>query len=222
VSFRVVDVPQRSEAWFTARLGRLTGSVAIDMLAEIKSGEAAARRDLRTRLVVERLTGRREDDGFTNAAMEWGVAHEDDAFGAYEAVTGNIARRTGFCQHETLMAGASLDGHVGAFDVLVSLKCPKSATHIGYLRAGMMPAAYVPQMLHELWITGAKEYHFLSFDPRFDGPLRTFFHAVTRDALAVAAYERKALAFLSEVDAEVDALLTMTNLKGQLQGALAR
>lgn len=221
MNFTVIDVPQRSPEWFAARLGRLTGSVAKDMLAEIKSGEAAARRDLRTRLVVERLTGRRDEDTFTNAAMEWGTLHEDDAFAAYEATTGNIARRTGFCQHDSLMAGASLDGHVGAFDVLVSLKCPKSATHLGYLRSpGAMPSNYVPQMLHELWITGAKEYHFLSFDPRFDGRLQTFFVSVPRDEAAVAAYEKKALAFLGEVENELLSLRTLNQLSGQLAASL--
>ena len=42
--FTIIDAEQRSELWFTARLGRLTGSRAADMLATIKSGEAAARR----------------------------------------------------------------------------------------------------------------------------------------------------------------------------------
>lgn len=217
MSFTVVDVPQRSAEWFQARLGRLTGSVAKDMLAEIKSGEAAARRDLRTRLMVERLTQRPAEDDFINAAMQWGLDHEDDAFAAYEATTGNIARRTGFCQHDTLMAGCSLDGHVGEFDVLVSLKCPKSATHFSYLRSpGVMPAVHVPQMLHELWMTGAKEYHFLSFDPRFDGTLQTFFVSVPRDEAAIATYERKALAFLGEVENELLTVRTLANLSGQL------
>jgi len=54
MAFTVIDAPQRSAEWFAARAGRLTGSVAADMLATIKSGEAAARRDLRTRLVGHR------------------------------------------------------------------------------------------------------------------------------------------------------------------------
>ena len=53
----VLDVAQRSPEWFAARCGRVTSTAAADMLATIKSGEAAARRDLRTRLVCERLTG---------------------------------------------------------------------------------------------------------------------------------------------------------------------
>jgi hypothetical protein len=62
VSFTVVMAEQRSPEWFAARLGRLTGSRAADMLATIKSGEAAARRDLRVQLVVERLTSTLQEE----------------------------------------------------------------------------------------------------------------------------------------------------------------
>lgn len=63
-----------------ARVGLLTASCAGDMMATIKSGEAAARRDLRVRLVVERLTGVSQEDGFINAAMQRGIDKEADAF----------------------------------------------------------------------------------------------------------------------------------------------
>ncbi len=215
--FAVIDAEQRSPEWFGARVGRLTGSVAADMLATIKSGEAAARRDLRMRLVCERLTGQPQEDGFMNDAMKRGVELEPAARRAYESRTGDIVASTGFLAHTVLMAGCSLDGHLGDFDTLVSLKCPKSSTHLGYLRAGTFPASYVPQMLHELWITGARTYDFLSFDDRFPAPLQVFYVRVSRDDAAVSDYERKALAFLAEVDREVEAIETMTNLRGQLE-----
>jgi hypothetical protein len=40
---------------------------------------------------------------------------EADAFAAYEAATGNLARRVGFLAHPELMAGCSPDGEVGNF-----------------------------------------------------------------------------------------------------------
>ena len=71
------DCEQRSPEWYAVRAGRLTGSCAVDMLATVKTkgAEAAARRDLRYRLVVERLTGTPQDDGngFVNAAMQRGI-----------------------------------------------------------------------------------------------------------------------------------------------------
>ena len=219
--FRVVDVPQRSPEWFAERCGLLTGSSAGDMLAKVKSGEAAARRDLRLRLVCERLTGRPEPNDYINADMQRGIDCEPLALAAYEAVTGQIAVTSGFIRSTELMAGCSLDAHVGDYEGLVSLKCPKSATHLGYLRDGVFPSRYTGQMLHELWITGAAFYEFLSWDGRFPAELQTFYVRVERDDKQVEAYAKEALAFLAEVDRDVEALKTLTNLRGQLEAAIA-
>ncbi len=202
-AFTMVDAPQRSPEWFQARLGRLTGSRAADMLATIKTGEAAARRDLRTQLVCERLTQTVQEDGFVSPAMERGVTLEPAAFSAYEALTGNLAQRTGFLAHDEWAMGCSLDGHVWDFEGIVEFKCPKSATHLSYLRAGIVPPAYVPQILHNLLVTGAAWCDFMSYDDRFPMPLQTFLVRVERDERAVEAYLGKAQAFLEEVAAEV-------------------
>ena len=207
MSFAIIDCAQRSPEWFAARLGKLTGSCAGDMLATIKSGEAAARRDLRMRLVCERLTHQSQEDGYVNAAMQRGIDMEPAALAAYEVMTGQIAMSSGFLAHRTLPAGCSLDGHVGDFDGLVSLKCPKTSTHVAYLRDGRMPLAYVPQMLHEMWITGAKYYDFLSFDDRLPEELQVFHVRTLRNADAIKEYEAKALAFLDDVEREYSALL---------------
>jgi len=204
--FMICTAEQRSPAWFAARLGRLTGSRASDVLATIKSGEAAARRDYRTQLVCERLTGQLQEDGFVNAAMQRGVDCEPLAFAAYESLTGEMAQRTGFLAHTDLMAGCSLDGHIGDFEGILEVKCPKSATHLRYLRGGVVPADYMPQILHNLWITGAQWCDFLSFDDRFPPALQTFLVRVPREPIALLAYEKQALRFLAEVNTEIFAL----------------
>jgi len=212
VPFTVIQADQRSPEWFQARLGRLTGSRAADMLAVIKSGEAAARRDLRVQLVCERLTQTLQEEAFVNAVMQRGIDLEPAAFAAYEALTGSVARTTGFLAHNELAIGCSLDGHVGDFDGIVELKCPKSATHLAYLRAGVLPTAYVPQVMHNLWVTGAAWCDFLSFDDRFPPGLQTFLVRVERSALDLESYVAKATTFLAEVQAEVDAMRTIADL----------
>ena len=211
MGFTVIDAPQRSEAWIQARLGRLTASRAADMLASIKSGEAAARRNLRVQLVLERITGRSMESGYQSQAMLNGIAREADALRRYEAVTGRLVRRTGFLSHDSLMAGASLDGHLGDFAVVVETKSPEAATHLEYLKTGQVPSAYQKQILHQLWITGATSADFLSFHPDFPERLQLLLVAVPRDEQAIAAYDKAARAFLSEVDTEHQALLTMAN-----------
>lgn len=216
MNFTILNCEQRSPEWFAARAGRLTGSAAKDMLATVKSGEAAGRVKLRTRLMLERLTLQPQEDGYTNKAMQWGIDHEPDALAAYESITGDLVTHTGFLSHNELLAGCSLDGHLGDFETLVSLKCPESHTHLNYILSGEFPSDYVPQMLHELWITDAQHYDFLSFDPRFPDPWRTFYVRVERNEAQVQDYAAKAVAFLQEVDRKLDELQQRSNVKQRL------
>jgi hypothetical protein len=218
-NFTVCLADQRSDDWRRARCGRLTGSRAKDMLATIKSGEAAARRDYRLQLVCERLTGVPQDDLFVNAAMQRGIDCEPLAFAAYEALTGHVVHRTGFLAHTTHPMGCSLDGHVDDFVGIVELKCPKSATHLQYLRDGVVPADHLPQILHNLLITGAEWCDFLSWDDRFPPEMAVFLCRVERRACDLAGYEAKALAFLGEVERDYLAVKTMHALSKPLKEA---
>lgn len=220
MGFRIIEAEQRSPEWYEARLGRLTGSCAGDMLATIKAGEAAARRDLRMRLVCERLTGCSQDDGYVNAVMQRGIDKEVNALAAYMARTGRIVEATGFLAHDTHMAGCSLDGHVGAFEGIVEAKAPKSATHLRYLRSGACPPDYLPQITHNLWITDARWCDFVSFDDRFPPELQLVIVRVMRDEGVIAAYESKALGFLAEVEHEENVIRTLANPARQLEAVL--
>lgn len=204
--YTVVDVPQRSPAWFAARLGRLTGSNADDIFKEgrTKGSESVHKRDLRIRLACERIVGTCQEDDFkVSAEIQRGIDKEPEAFDAYEVETGNIGRKVGFLAHELYMAGCSPDGLVGSVGLL-EVKCPKSATHLGYLRAGVLPAAYVPQVRHNLWISGAEWCDFISFDDRFPVPL--FVVRVQASQMDIPGYEAAALAFLADVEAECAAV----------------
>ncbi len=209
MTFSILEASQRSPEWYAARLGRLTGSRAGDMLAKIKTGEAAARRDYRIQLVCERLTGVSQEDAFINKEMQRGIDLEPAAFAAYEAATGTIVRCTGFLMHDSLMAGCSLDGDVGGFKGIVELKCPKSATHLKYIRGKALPGDYVGQVTHNLWVSGAEWADFASFDDRFPPHLQLFRVRIRREQLDMQAYEREALAFLGEVERDTAELATL-------------
>lgn len=220
-NFVVVDAEQRSPEWKKARAGRLTASRARDMLATIKTGEAAARRDLRLQIVCERLTGEPQDGDYVNADMQRGIDLEGAAFNAYEAITGQMATRCGFVAHNELLIGCSPDGVLEDFGGILELKVPRSATHLSYLRAGGVPPEHLPQLLHALWVTGAAFCDFLSFDPRFPEHLQTFYVRVERDQKQIDDYEKKALAFLAEVERDVQAVKTMADVSSVLKEAVA-
>jgi hypothetical protein len=176
------------------------------MFAQTKSGEAAARRDLRMRLTVEQLTGLPQDtgNGYINEAMQWGLDHEAEAIAAYEALTGQMTAKSGFLAHNDVMAGCSLDAHIGDFAFLVECKCPKSATHWAYLRGpAEVPAEHIAQVRHQLYVTGAEWCDFFSYDPRFPEHLRKFQVRYYRDETEMATYGEKLKAFLDEVAREV-------------------
>jgi len=209
--FVVVTDDQRSPEWHAARVGMLTGTDAGSMLATIKSGEAAARRDLRLSLVLERLTGQSQDsDGFISKEMQRGTELEPDAIAAYELRTDRLVRPVGFLRHVELPAGCSPDGEVNGFEGLVEVKCPKSATHLHYLRTGRVPTDYLHQITHNLWISGAQWCDFISYDDRMPEALRVFVTRVTRADVDLNAYELAVRLFLGEVDRELAEVQSLT------------
>lgn len=203
---KIIACEQRTAEWYQARVGMFTASRAADMMATIKSGEAAARRDLRVQLVCERLTHQSQEDAYINAAMQRGIDKEADALAAYEALTGNLVQPVGFLAHETLMAGCSPDGIVGDYAGGLELKCPKTATHLAYLRGKTVPKDYLHQMVHSLWIVGCAWWDFVSFDDRLPDHLQLFHVRLTRDDTQMKAYELMTRQFLAEVDREVEEL----------------
>jgi hypothetical protein len=215
MSYTVKNDPQRSAEWFASRAGRLTGSVADVLYKEgRKKGEiSVARRDLILKLACERITGMSLEEEFTLPAhMQRGIDKEADAFAAFEAATGLLASTSGFLSHDTLQAGCSLDGHVGdvsAPEAILEVKCPKTHTHIGYLRAGVVPPAYMPQVTFNMWLTGAPMAYFASFDDRLPADLALLVVEHKRDEAAITDCEARVIAFLDAVKAEVAALETM-------------
>jgi len=203
--FSVVDVAQRSPAWFAARLGRVTGSVAHDLIAMPKTGkgELAGRRNLRVRLALERVTGQSLDaGGYQSPAMAQGIAREGDARAAYEALTGEVVSTSGFLAHDTIAAGVSLDGYVGDYAGVIEIKAPLAATHLEYLRSGRLPLDYYSQVTHALWLTGAAWCDWVSYSPEFPAGLQLKVVRVLRDEAELHAYELALRLFLTEVEAE--------------------
>ena len=197
---------QRSDEWFALRAGRLTASQAGDMLAMVKSGEAAARRNLRTRLIVERLTGKPIPSTYQSKAMAQGVEREPLARAAYESLSGNLVEEIGFISSGDYMVGCSPDGVELDGDRvrrIIELKCPEPTAHLEYLKNGEMPSGYRAQVAHALWVSGAEVCDWMSYNPDFPTDMQTVLIKVERHEGEISAYAEKALEFLAEVDNEM-------------------
>jgi hypothetical protein len=65
-------------------------------------------------------------------------------------------------------------------------------------------------MLHELWLTGARQHHYFSFSPDFPEGLRAKLVPFAPSEAEVDAYDRDVRAFLAEVESEHDALILLS------------
>tara|TARA_X000001316_G_C922015_1_gene36750 strand:- start:1299 stop:1925 length:627 start_codon:yes stop_codon:yes gene_type:complete len=200
-------IEQGSPEWFAQRCGKATASRIADIIAKTKSGPAASRKNYKAQLVAERLT-KDVAESFTNAAMQWGTDHEEEARDAYAFLhaEGLSVTKAEFVIHPSIPdSGASPDGYVGESG-LVEIKCPNTATHIDTLLSGKVPSKYITQMMWQMACTGRQWCDYCSYDPRLPAHLSLFVKRVHRDDLMIAELEREVEAFLEEVTAIVKAL----------------
>ena len=200
---------QRTEEWFKARLGKVTASKMNDVLAKIKSGEAAMRRNYKMQLATERLTGK-QTDFYMNQAMQDGIDREDTAREIYEIVRDIKVEQVGFIDHPTIeMAGASPDGLLPDNGIL-EIKCPIETTHTTNLLERVLPSRYKAQVQWQMACTGANYANFVSYNPNFEPKLQLIYVEVERDEDYIAMLEEEVATFITEVDDIVNQLRELT------------
>ena len=204
----MTEIIQGSAEWHAARLGKVTASRVSDVLAKTKSGWSTSRENYAVELALERITGTRQE-GFTNAAMQWGTDQEPLARAAYEAKTGAIVDEVGIVDHPFIpMCAASPDGLVDK-DGALEIKNPNSATHLRTLLSKKADSKYINQMMWQMACTGRKWVDFVSYDSRMPEHAKLFCVRVHRNDAVIAEMEEEVVAFLREVDAMVEQLNNM-------------
>jgi len=192
-------IEQRTSDWFSIRLGKVTASRISDVMAKTKTGYSASRKNYMTQLLLERLTGQKEES-YTNAAMQHGIDTEPEAREAYESQTFNIVTECGFFDSEEIkMSGASPDGLI-ATDGLIEIKCPNTATHLETLLDKNIDKKYILQMQWQMFCTGRKWTDFVSYDNRLPVNLRLFIKRINREEKMIKEIKSEVILFLSELD----------------------
>jgi putative phage-type endonuclease len=201
----LLDIAQRSESWFKARLGKVTASRVADVMARTKSGYSTSRANYMAELICERLTGA-PAERFTSAAMQWGTDNEPHAKASYAFMQDAAIEDVGFVIHPSIPdLGASPDGLVGTSG-LIEVKCPNTATHIETLLGDGIDGKYITQMQVQMACTGREWCDFVSFDPRLPVDMQLFVKRVERDNARIAEIEDEVSAFLGEIAKKMDAL----------------
>ena len=202
------QIEQRSDAWFQARLGKVTASKVADVIAKTRTGYSSSRDNYMAQLICERLTGQ-QGESFTNSAMQWGVDTEPLARSAYESQN-ELVEEVGFIPHPRIeMSGASPDGFVGLFGML-EIKCPNTATHLETLLTQSVPTKYITQMQWQMACAQRQWCDFVSYDPRLPQDLQLFVKRVEFDQEYVSMLEEEVTKFLAELD---DKLTKLKNLR---------
>lgn len=197
---KIIDFPQGSMEWLQSRAGKVTASRIADVMAKIKTGEAATRKDYRAQIVAEILTGMPQGDTFINAEMQFGTDNEPFARAAYEVAQGVMVDQVGLVVHHAIdRAAASPDGLVGDKGML-EIKCPKVATHLTYLLDGVVPSKYQPQMLWQMACCEREWVDFVSFRPDLPEDLQLFTVRFERDDKRIKEMEAEVILFLLEAD----------------------
>lgn len=197
---------QRTQDWYQARLGHVTASQMSNVLATIKSGEAASRANYRIQVITERLVGAPTEDAFVSSAMQRGIDLEPVARSVYEAYRGVDVEECGFVQHPSIKwFGASPDGLIGD-DGLIEIKCPNSQQHIQYWCDQKIPGKYQAQMLAQLACTQRKWCDFVSFDNRMPEDMMLLVIRFEPAKEEIEKIESEVKRFLSEVDMQLDVI----------------
>ena len=177
------EMPQRSEDWFAVRLGKITST----SFGTMANGKPATIETLCYKVAAERITGVPSENGYTNAAMKFGVETEAIARLAYETRSFAEIQEVGFAELDEFI-GVSPDGLVGE-DGGVEIKCPQPHTHLQYLTGTSPWRAYKWQLQGCLWVTGRAWWDFVSFCAVFPAHMQLLVQRVMPDE---AAFEKLA------------------------------
>lgn len=157
---RMIKHEQGTEEWLKSRLGCPSGS-GFDKLITAAGKPSTQAEGYINQLIAELLTGETTEIKVTEW-MQRGTELEPIAREFYELASGNSVEEVGFCKHDVLEAGVSPDGLVST-DGGLEIKCPAPATHIAYLRGGVLPTKYKQQVMGCMWVTGRQWWDFVSY-----------------------------------------------------------
>ena len=160
-------IEQRSEEWFKARLGKITGS-KFDLLMPSCRQKDTEFNDTQLEYLaekaIEKMTGKTAEH-FTTTDMENGTEGEPLAKKYYELENYTLIKEVGFYQFGVNF-GDSPDGITD--DRCIEIKCPKSTTHFKYYRyPEKLLKKYQWQCYGHMIATGLRQCDLFSFDPRF-------------------------------------------------------
>lgn len=201
------NVEQRSDAWFEAKKGVVSGTVLKDIV-----GTPYMRKKTLYKIIAERLS---VGDYSEESAMQRGVRCEDDARVAYEEESGYTVKITGFTKRDdNEYIGESPDGLIeieGKYKGALEIKCLGSENHVKAKVENKMPEEYEAQVMQKFIVNDDLEWvDFVMWDPRISIFPYLKFRIERFDVEeTVEDYRKKEEVFLKEVTEALKKLIAL-------------
>lgn len=176
---RVACKTQDSVEWFSARVGRVTGSNIFRAMDFVWKGskkrgdkrlESSADRKKYIEELAWELITQVPTEHYVSKAMDIGKSYENEARIELGFFLGAEIDETGFVLHPELNhIGSSPDGYLTENEIVipVELKVPLLKTHESYILRDVIPEEYIPQLHCEMLCCDRAPYgYFASYAPQ--------------------------------------------------------
>lgn len=196
----LVEAPQGSPEWHSARAGAVTASMFKAVRERLKSGSnkgdyTKAAKDYAFRLAIERISWQPLDEGFETWSMRRGRELEPAAREAHAEKIGKPIQQTGLVLTDDERFGASADGLIDE-DGGAEYKCLVSPERLREIIIDKDLSDFRDQVQGCLWLTGRKWWNFVLYCPALAPAGKDLIiHEQTRDDDYIEAMERDLLAF---------------------------
>ena len=206
-NMRIFDTfDQGSLEWQAVRAGVVTASAADALFTPkfaIKEGKAVD--TYLSEVLAEKWLGAALPN-FLSRAMEDGHIIEAQARSTYQFIHSEEIRQVAFIGSDDMSIGCSPDGIIGK-DKGFELKCPQADTHVKYLLANKVPDEYIVQVHFSMFVTGFKEWVFMSYRHGF----HDFIKVVDRDEKIIETIHDGVDDFLVRLKLAYDCLVALND-----------
>ena len=197
----VLTCEQRTQQWFTARIGIPTASRLGDFLKhDGTASRGQTRQSYINKLVAERLLGYVEPEIKMSVAMERGVELEPRARDWYSFEYGKEVKQVGLVTEPKRRWACSPDGLISEHGV--EIKCPLHKEMIAVLRSEYLPAKYYLQPQFSMWVCGLPRWDVVFYTPEDEIPNRVF--VLKADADLQITFAKELPALCAEIESAVE------------------
>ena len=168
--FKIENCIQGTDEWMSIRKKYISASNFSKLITKSKKPSTQWKRAV-DKVIASRLEIDDEIEDFQSQAMIRGCSLEHEAFKFLNISLGLEFEKVGFLialdeNGNELFYGGSPDAINLEMQIGAEIKSPLAATHIGYLLDGGMPEEYYHQVQGLMYVTGFKEWIFMSYHPQ--------------------------------------------------------